>query len=108
MYHFKVNYMKYWRAKEIAIAQLFGGWKQTYNLIVPLLGAMQNNNPDTKVERFTVPTNNSNDKFFQGVCWAFGPAIRAFKHCNTSMGFICKHMGRSPMCLKCFTLQTIW
>jgi hypothetical protein len=60
IYHFKVNYMKCWHAKEILIAQLFGGWKQAYNLIVPLLGAMQNNNPGTKVEWFTVPTNNSN------------------------------------------------
>jgi MULE transposase domain len=86
MYHFKVNYMKYWRVKEIIIAQLFGGWKQAYNLIVSLLGAMQNNNPSTKVEWFTIPTNNSNYRFFQGVCWAFGPAIRAFKHCRPVIG----------------------
>jgi MULE transposase domain len=47
---------------------------------------MQNNNPGTKVEWFTVLTNNSNYRFFQGICWAFGPAIRAFKHCRPVIG----------------------
>jgi hypothetical protein len=55
MYHFKVNYMKCWRAKKIIIAQLFGGWKQAYNLIVFLLRAIQDNNPSTKIEWFIVP-----------------------------------------------------
>jgi hypothetical protein len=57
MYHFKVNYMKCWRAKKIIIAQLFGGWKQAYNIIILLLGAIQNNNLSTKIEWFTVPTS---------------------------------------------------
>jgi hypothetical protein len=33
-----------------------------------------------------VPTNNSNYKLFQGVCWAFGPGIRAFKHYRPVIG----------------------
>ena len=57
-YNFKVNYLKCWRAKEIAIAQIFGGWRQAYNLIRPLLDAIQRTNEGTKVEWFTVRTDN--------------------------------------------------
>jgi MULE transposase domain len=33
-----------------------------------------------------VPTNDINYYFFQGVCWAFGPATAAFKHCRPVIG----------------------
>jgi hypothetical protein len=85
-YPFKAPYLKCWRAKEIAIAQLFGGWRQAYELIKPLLTAMQRANSGTKVEWFTSPSPDPEINFFQGVCWAFGPAIQAFKHCRPVLG----------------------
>ena len=67
MYNFKANYFKCWCAKEIAIAQIFGGWRQAYNLIQPLLDEIQRVNEGTKVEWFTGGTNDPSIRLFQGV-----------------------------------------
>jgi transposase-like protein len=34
------------------------------------------------IEWFTAPINYPNKRLFQTVCWAYGPAIEAFKHCK--------------------------
>jgi hypothetical protein len=49
-YSFKTPYLKCWRAKDIAIAQLFRGWRQTYDLIMSLLHAIQRTNLGTMIE----------------------------------------------------------
>jgi hypothetical protein len=92
-YSFKANYLKCWRAKEIAIAQLFGGWRKAYDLINPLLTTIQRANPGTRVEWFTRPSNNPTTCFFKMVCWAFGPAIEAFKYLMPVIGIDGTHIS---------------
>jgi MULE transposase domain len=48
--------------------------------------AIKQNNPGTKIEWFTMPMNDINYHFFQGVFWAFGSAIATFKHCRPVIG----------------------
>jgi MULE transposase domain len=45
-----------------------------------LLHVIQRTNPGTLIEWLTAPINDSNERFFQAVCWAYGPAIEVFKH----------------------------
>jgi MULE transposase domain len=93
-YSFKTPCLKYWQTKEITIAQLFGGWRQAYDLIMPLLHAIQRTNPGTLIEWFTAPINDPNEKIFQAVCWAYDPAIEAFKHCKPIIGIDDTHLSR--------------
>jgi hypothetical protein len=47
-----------------------------------LLHAIQRTNSRAVIEWFTAPINDSNERLFQAVCWAYGPSIVAFKYCK--------------------------
>ncbi|KAJ3688004.1 hypothetical protein LUZ61_017168 [Rhynchospora tenuis] len=76
------SYSKAWRAKELAITQLFGEWKESYAKLAPYLNAIQVANPGTKVEWLSDSTVDPNVRLFRGVAWAFAPAIEGFKNCR--------------------------
>jgi MULE transposase domain len=58
-----------------------------------LLHAIQRTNSGTVIEWFTAPTNDHNERLFQAVCWAYGPAIEAFKHCTFVIGIDDIHLS---------------
>ncbi|KAJ1700739.1 hypothetical protein LUZ63_000518 [Rhynchospora breviuscula] len=77
------SYNKAWRAKEFAVAHLFGEWKESYVKLAPYLNAIQVANPGTKVEWWSDnSTDGPNVKLFRGVAWAFAPSIEGFKQCR--------------------------
>jgi MULE transposase domain len=47
-----------------------------------LLHAIQRTNLRAVIEWFTAPINDSNERLFQAVCWAYDPSIVAFKYCK--------------------------
>ncbi|KAJ3687458.1 hypothetical protein LUZ61_016622 [Rhynchospora tenuis] len=76
------SYLKAFRAKELAIAHLFGERKESYAKLAPYLNAIQVVNPGTKVEWWSDATADPNVRLFRGVAWAFAPAIEGFKSCR--------------------------
>ncbi|KAJ1695999.1 hypothetical protein LUZ63_012697 [Rhynchospora breviuscula] len=76
------SYNKAFRAKELAIAHLFGECKESYAKLAPYLNAIQLVNPGTKVEWLSDATDDPNVRLFRGVAWAFAPAIEGFKSCR--------------------------
>ncbi|KAJ4807705.1 MuDR family transposase [Rhynchospora pubera] len=76
------SYTKAFRAKELAIAHLFGEWKESYAKLAPYLNAIQVVNPGTKVDWLSDATADPNVRIFRGVAWAFAPAIEGFKSCR--------------------------
>ena len=63
----------------MALADLFGGWKESYNLLKPLLRAIQITNPGTK---YVVKSEHIDGarRLFKRAAWAFGPCIQGFQY----------------------------
>jgi MULE transposase domain len=58
-----------------------------------LLHAIQRTNLGIVIEWFTAPTNDSNKKLFQAVCWTYDSAIETFKHCKPVIGIDDTHLS---------------
>ena len=71
------KYNKLWRGRELAIANLFGSWENSYNLLIPLLEAIKTNNPGTKYCVMSIPSDKETDRYFHRAAWAFGACIAA-------------------------------
>lgn len=71
------KYNKLWRGRELAIANLFGSWEGSYNLLIPLFEAIQRNNPGTKYCVTTTPAEKVDERHFHRAAWAFGACIAA-------------------------------
>ena len=76
----KPSYNKLWRGREKAIAQLFGTWEGSYNLLIPFLEAIRVKNPGTKYVLLSKPMTLEGHREFRCVAWAFGPCIAAVPH----------------------------
>ncbi len=77
-----VSYMKAWKAKHKAIAQIFGDWEQSYNDLPRYMAALVRTNPGTVVEWCNINTQDPMTKVFGRVFWAFAPSIVGFEHCR--------------------------
>jgi hypothetical protein len=87
LFGYKVKYGKAWKAKQAAFKILYGDWEEAYNRLPRLLGAMAARNPGTYhvVEPLGTKTRTMKGesvRVFGRAFWAFGPSIRAFKHCR--------------------------
>jgi len=71
------KYNKLWRGRELAIANMFGSWENSYNLLIPLLEAIQRKNPGTKYCVISTPIVDKTDRQFNQAAWAYGPCIAA-------------------------------
>ncbi|KAM0871104.1 hypothetical protein ACQ4PT_039603 [Festuca glaucescens] len=90
LFGYKVKYGKTWKAKQAAFKILYGDWEEAYNRLPRLLGAMAARNPGTYhvVEPLGTKTRTMKGesvRVFGRAFWAFGPSIRAFKHCRPVM-----------------------
>jgi hypothetical protein len=71
------SYNKLWRGRELIIADLFGSWEKSYEILPSLLVAILNSTYDTKYIIETVPSTKFGVEIFDRVAWAFGPCIAA-------------------------------
>ncbi|XP_040377304.1 uncharacterized protein LOC107303549 [Oryza brachyantha] len=76
----KPHYNKLWRGRELAIAQLFGSWEESYGLVTSLLEAMKVSNLGTKYQLLSNPTTHEGRRAFKCLAWAFGPCIESVPH----------------------------
>ena len=74
------SYNKLWRGREVAIADLFGSWEKSYELLPSLLSAIQNTTPGTKFLIEREPSDRFGVDIFNRAAWAFGPSIKAWPH----------------------------
>ena len=77
-----VSYMRAWRAKQKAIAELFGDWEESYTELPRFMAALQATNPGTVVEWWHLDSPNPQEKIFGRVFWAFAPSIAGFAYCR--------------------------
>ncbi|XP_020169921.2 uncharacterized protein [Aegilops tauschii subsp. strangulata] len=73
---YKVKYGKTWKAKQVALRMLYGGWEEAYNMLPRLLGAMSYRNPGMYHYVQDI------EGVFRRAFWTFGPCIAAFEHCR--------------------------
>jgi hypothetical protein len=69
------SYNKLWRGRELVIADLFGSWERSYEMLPSLLAAIQNSTYGTKYIIETVSSTKFGVEIFDRVAWAFGPCI---------------------------------
>jgi hypothetical protein len=74
------KYNKLWRGRELAIAQIFGSWAGSYNLLTPVLEAIKRSTPGTKYGVAHEPTEDPGKRLFRAAVWAYGPCIAAVPH----------------------------
>jgi MULE transposase domain len=71
------SYNKLWRGRELAIADLFGTWERSYEMLPSLLASIQSFTYGTKYVIETSPSTKFGVEIFDHVVWAFGPCIAA-------------------------------
>ena len=74
------SYNKLWRGREQAIADLFGSWENSYELLPSLLDAIKRTTPGTKFLIEREPSDRFGVDIFNRAAWAFGPSIQAWPH----------------------------
>uniref|UniRef100_A0A2N9IWN4 Zinc finger PMZ-type domain-containing protein n=1 Tax=Fagus sylvatica TaxID=28930 RepID=A0A2N9IWN4_FAGSY len=71
-----------WDAKQKAIANIYGDWGESYQLLPKFMKALIDSNPGTQVEWKTYWSEDAGSAIFESVFWAFGPSIQGFVHCR--------------------------
>ena len=87
---YRVKYGKAWRAKQFAMAHLWGDWKESYSNIPKMLAAIAHFNSGTK---YIIDTDGRQQMQPCGsilpvlyrVFWCFPQCVAAFKHCRPVM-----------------------
>jgi hypothetical protein len=64
----------------LAIADLFGSWERSYEMLPSLLTVIQSSTYDTKYIIETSPSTKFGVEIFDRVAWAFGPYITAWSY----------------------------
>uniref|UniRef100_K3XQZ9 SWIM-type domain-containing protein n=1 Tax=Setaria italica TaxID=4555 RepID=K3XQZ9_SETIT len=83
---YRVKYSKAWRAKQHAVALLWGDWKESYGMVPRVLSAMTYYNPGVKwcIDScgMMLPDNGVLKHILQRVFWCFPQCSEAFQHCR--------------------------
>jgi MULE transposase domain len=74
------SYNKFWRGRELTIADIFGSWERSYEIFSSLLAAIQNFTHGTKYIIKTAPSTKFGVEIFDRVAWAFGSCIAAWPY----------------------------
>ncbi|KAD4889160.1 hypothetical protein E3N88_21233 [Mikania micrantha] len=93
--HVDVSYSKAWRGRKEAIERIHGSWVSNFQEIPKYVEALKVSNPGTIVEWLHHPAGSSNSYIFKYVFWAFGPAIKAFQHCQPVLSVDGTHLKGS-------------
>uniref|UniRef100_A0A2N9FH42 SWIM-type domain-containing protein n=1 Tax=Fagus sylvatica TaxID=28930 RepID=A0A2N9FH42_FAGSY len=88
----KISYYKVWDAKQKAIANIFGDWGESYQLLPKFMKALIDSNPGTQVEWKTYWSEDAGCAIFESVFWAFGPSIQGFMHCRPVVSIDATHL----------------
>ncbi|XP_015961778.1 uncharacterized protein LOC107485758 [Arachis duranensis] len=86
-YGFKPSYRKVWMAKQKAVAQIYGDWKESYAELPRWMLGVQSIMPGTVSVLKTSPIRlggeaDESTVYFHRLFWTFLPCIEAFRHCK--------------------------
>ncbi|XP_057719239.1 uncharacterized protein LOC130933633 [Arachis stenosperma] len=86
-YGFRPSYRKVWKAKQKAVAQIYGNWEESYAELLRWILGMQATMDGTVALLKTSPVRVSDEvdestEYFHRLFWTFSPCIEAFKHCK--------------------------
>uniref|UniRef100_K3ZZ77 SWIM-type domain-containing protein n=1 Tax=Setaria italica TaxID=4555 RepID=K3ZZ77_SETIT len=83
---YRVKYSKAWRAKQHAVALLWGDWKESYGMVPRVLSAITYYDPGVKwcIDScgMILPDNGVLKHILQRVFWCFPQCSEAFQHCR--------------------------
>ena len=84
--YFRLKFSKTWRAKQHAIALLWGDWLESYARVPRVLMSMSLFNPGIRWFTYTgnmmLPHNGLYKHVLQRVFWCFPQCAKAFQHCR--------------------------
>ncbi|XP_016199185.1 uncharacterized protein LOC107640149 [Arachis ipaensis] len=86
-YGFKPTYRKTWLAKQKAVAQIYGDWKESYAELPRWILGVQSTMEGTVALLKTSPVRVNDDMddltvYFHRLFWTFSPYVEAFRHCK--------------------------
>uniref|UniRef100_A0A2N9GCN4 MULE transposase domain-containing protein n=1 Tax=Fagus sylvatica TaxID=28930 RepID=A0A2N9GCN4_FAGSY len=81
-----------WDTKQKAIANIFGDWGESYQLLPKFMKALIDSNASTQVEWKTYWSEDAGCAIFESVFWAFGPSIQGFVHCRPVVSIDATHL----------------
>ena len=81
-FNHNISYYKIWDAKQNAIANIHGNWKESYQKLQKLLLAYKDSDLATQVSFRSIKGDISGTIIFKYVFWAFAPSIAGFAHCR--------------------------
>jgi hypothetical protein len=74
------SYNKLWRGRELTIADIFGSWERSYEMLLSLLAVIQSFTYGTKYIIDTLPSTKFGIEIFYRVAWTFGLCIAAWPY----------------------------
>ncbi|XP_025607974.1 uncharacterized protein [Arachis hypogaea] len=86
-YGFKPSYRKVWKAKQKAVAQIYGDWEEFYAELPRWMLGVQLTMPGTVTVLQTSPVRvvdqiDESTVYFHRLFWTFPPCVEAFQHCK--------------------------
>ncbi|XP_015958270.1 uncharacterized protein LOC107482331 [Arachis duranensis] len=86
-YGFKPSYRKVWKAKQKAVAQIYGDWEESYAELPRWMLGVQLTMPGTVTVLQTSPVRvvdqiDESTVYFHHLFWTFPPCVEAFQHCK--------------------------
>ncbi|XP_057744757.1 uncharacterized protein LOC130962580 [Arachis stenosperma] len=86
-YGFKPSYRKVWKAKQKAVAQIYGDWEESYAELARWMLGVELTMPGTVTVLQTSPVIvgdqiDESTVYFHRLFWTFPPCVEAFQHCK--------------------------
>ncbi|XP_021598925.2 uncharacterized protein LOC110604952 [Manihot esculenta] len=106
---YEPSYQKTWKAKQKAIARLYGGWDESYGRLRRFMTALHHFNPETV---YMIEDNphwinerlNPMCRVFDRMFWAFKQSIEGFKYCRPVVSIDGTFLyGKYTGCILCAT-----
>ncbi|XP_025680323.1 uncharacterized protein [Arachis hypogaea] len=84
---FKPSYRKVWKAKQKAVAQIYGDWEESYAELPRWMLGVELTMPGTVTVLQTSPVRvvdqiDESTVYFRRLFWTFPPCVEAFQHCK--------------------------
>ncbi|XP_075649901.1 uncharacterized protein LOC142620415 [Castanea sativa] len=85
--------------ENMAIAEIFGDWEESYQRLRKLLLAYLDQDLGTQYNYHTIPRPYENSALLRYVYWAFAPCIAAFQYCRPVISIDGTHLYANGICI---------
>lgn len=81
------SYAKTWTAKQMVTAKIHKNWEESHETLPIFPQVIKQSNPSTQTRFIYKDSGTPRCATFHSLYWAFVPAIKGFKHCQTIICF---------------------